>query len=243
LLQLQAGWTQSQAAWTDYTVRDMTYDLGVTFNENERFSAQKMKRFEDLRAAFAATLKWGVFEDDLPGGLGRYRIHMPVFQLASGRSHFFADGLEEQGSIVLQELSPGGNPIFVYKPEGRIWLSWKGMKVQLDRKVIENVRDMRSYLGEDAIIEIDWQSPDAGILTVSREYLLPTEACYQAIRAVRLALDTVFQNFVIDNTSSSLARLSTLLLRKESNNPQRDIWMYMKGFRSKQASWGRFRFL
>ena len=124
------------------------------------------------------TLAFVSEEGEMRGELGRYRIHLPYFKLPGGVSLAFLRPRIKKGVITLDKVNRGY--CFFVKPA--VFVAWKGMG--LPSRFQTSHFGFEDIVGEDhpaCVVEIDWQSDEAGHISVSRNAMGFTEKAKQSV--------------------------------------------------------------
>ncbi len=143
----------------------------------------KLSRLRRIIDTARSCLTWVIGSEVYVPDFGRLRIHVPNFRLPQGSSIIFLDTADENGSTIVNALPPVGIPSD-YTWNGleatpHILLSWKGMSVT--RRTI-SVRGHIAIFAtamspaHPCIVEIDFDSPSIGTLSLNREFLQLREA-------------------------------------------------------------------
>jgi hypothetical protein len=168
------GWTTSESSIRKALAGQLTGPRAASSADDtppELLTAEaraaKQRSSEELeatRARVEEAMRFEVVEDDLPAGMGRYRLHVPWFELGGLALSFLQIGTESQGCV--QRIGAG----YLFRPRAVERPSWRGMSVRSGPG--GHIR-----AAHHAFIEIDWTSSAAGSVHVSREtFDLSTEA-------------------------------------------------------------------
>jgi len=183
-LAFDPGWSMSERDRSEAVVGNMTSRTGMNKGLPRHLlpsqarveEQQREQRWCDLQAKARDSLHWITRGGELPDGLGRYRLHLPYFELLGGGSLAFMETETSEQGVLLGKIGKG----CVYRPSSFTQLSWKGMRVSLagDRvrpTAVKVVFDdpcelfERRHLSTDDIgAELDFQSDSAGKLQINR---------------------------------------------------------------------------
>jgi len=152
------------------------YSIDVTpeefLSDARRLGRQREeKHWQTVKDEFIRHLYFEQEEGDLPDGLGKYRINLPRFGLVGGHSLAFLRSKRQKGAVVLKKIHLGYS--LSLRPVVR--MAWKGMAISEKLTRRRHRLYNSSVLSPGSIIEVDWNSPDAGRIGVSRQQLEPTE--------------------------------------------------------------------
>jgi hypothetical protein len=125
-------------------------------------------------------VRWLSHEGELPGGLGRYRLHLPIFQLSGGESLAYLRLKPDSERLVLQPVGQG----LAFFPPGNFAMSWKGMTVEGGE--IDFLHMDRAPLHSRLLqTEVDWTRSAAGLVSVSRQMVDLSDAATAALDWLR----------------------------------------------------------
>ncbi len=125
------------------------------FIERSRF------HWEEVINEARSCVKWETCEGDLHNGLGRFRIHVPYFELNGGKSFCFLRPRKKSKTTRLLEVGEA----LAYLPSGFHRWSWKGMHIRATYH--EEWQDTKKGF----IIEVDLNTSGAGKIDVTRGFL------------------------------------------------------------------------
>lgn len=227
-LDLDSGWTHGKPYHSVSVVNSINEpSWRIRDSDSELLSRARKKQLEatkrywkEVQNEVSACLDWEVAEGDLPDGLGTFRIHLPYFQLPGGASLGFLRVRQVQSDLLLEQIGQG----YLYIPRSSLLGSWNGMRIGYTG------RDMRSHRwdwGEQSkigIIEVNWTSPDAGRIAVSRERIELSKKGKQAVEFLGRQAGMMSQTFVRKHEVSAYAALNSRLV--ENGLPKRGLnWL------------------
>lgn len=185
-------------------------------------------RFEsaDVRKTIEECIEWDQLYGELPNGLGKFRINIPVFKLDSGDSHVFCFSNIIGSQRVVKRLK---DKVYMHLPEGRIVVSWKGMAV----------KSTSSFDPLIAYVDINWLNNDAGTLSVSREKFTLSSDGSEALKWLSKYIQDHIINFAKNNDKSPFSTISYALL-SSSDTPEKrsNTWLTVEKYNDEQAFWG-----
>lgn len=176
-------------------------------------------RHTRLREEAHGRLRWSEpVTGDLPGGLGRFRLFFPWFDLDDGPCLDFFSVRTDGDARVLDtgDLSAGGHGVSPWCP---LVMAWFGMTADHG---VDSVKDHR-WRG---VIEVDWTSIAAAGLEVSRNQLQPSKQALTAIRDLSKKLAEQLGGFARSHQASMYALYNTASLDIESPAAERRFWLY-----------------
>ena len=191
-----AGWTMEEAERVEAALRQFRpsgEETGFTDPESaspklRRAHVRHERRWRAIRREAAEKLRWATHEGDLPEGMGRYRLHLPYFQVADGVSLPFIRPRSEPGGLVLRPVAGGDYQLTAASTS---W-GWKGMQVDVTtpsrppdplelpfrgglvpaESLFQGPKPARAVWEEYGVLaEVDFQSAAVGTLAVSRGWL------------------------------------------------------------------------
>ena len=205
-LSLPAGWTRQDGVLQAVALDGMrhTDSPGSSEKTPEQLLPEKMqhdaaerdRRWNELKAKAQRCLRWVHDEGDLPNGVGRYRLHLPYFDLPGGPCLDFLDIEQRDGEILLGHVGKG----FAYSPALPENFSWKGMKVG-GRFRIHSESPLMQH-------EIDFHDDRVATLAINRTTIDLTRFgidCYEWLLARE---KTIVRQFVESNRASYFASLN-----------------------------------
>jgi len=128
----------------------------------QKIEAEK-KRIEMLRSEVREYLRWKVLEGEILDGAGRFRIHLPYFDLLGNASLAFFRITERDRNLIVKKMGEG----YMFLPLGDTHESWKGMAVE-SGSISCRHREALNDEVQGAFLEVDWHSPIAGNIAVNR---------------------------------------------------------------------------
>ena len=178
ILRLSWPWSFSYAQFREAIAHHLPrrYEAARAMSSAKRQAfAATMDGLDQLKRELDTTLRLETFQEELPGGLGRYRVTVPWFELPTGNSAVLLLATDRAGRCAIHSIDRND----AYLPIGQVTHSWFGMTVacQFEYWYGENPKDFAHF------IEVDWRSEAAGILNAARERLELTDAAKTALRA------------------------------------------------------------
>jgi hypothetical protein len=254
----QKGWAQNPSELVNLRVNSLVdrWQAKRLFRkEGTLESTETKEETTTLRAVIEALpnkikncMSWKTIGGDLANNLGKYRVHIPIFQLGENISNYYFDIIDDTKDALdvnVLGLSRGLDDYqFIFKPRGHLYMSWKGMAVSSsEEKYLD--KDLYYYYPrkeEDALIEIDWENDEAGVLSVSREEISLSEAALAAIDDVRVQVLEIYDNFVNEIEDSPFSILTHVFVAKKESR-ERLYWLYQSDSNRRFiATWGPVKF-
>jgi hypothetical protein len=227
----RSGWARSVNSLTDLVldnldgiVGDRDYvrrELLPVSRQHELKEADALWR--TIKGELRAHIAWHTETGQLEGGLGQYRIHIPVFQTQGGMSlAFVRDRLKN-------ELLPIGRG-YCFAPAAKVFHSWKGMYLNRTPFRLQFRR---------GIVEFDWTNPAAGTISIARSEYVPTEAAIVASEIVKAKASALLVKIAEENKESSFSSINYRLAEIPDQSPRGPAWI-KKGTLS--AAWKKIQF-
>ncbi|HEX6289063.1 MAG TPA: hypothetical protein VFZ66_07720 [Herpetosiphonaceae bacterium] len=258
LLTLNPGWTREpgdlSGIWSDIgelmsrsTARQNTEDELLPARLREEHEAKRQKdeeewaSYKSLPHEIQSCLTWETVVGSLPNNLGSFRIHIPVFKLEGGHSHFFARLAKDDGQISIRLL--GGCHFYI--PQAKLYMSWKGMALDSNSAPFVRYSYVRSIFEnplKNAIVEIDWHSMEVGVLSVSREKIILSEVGKEALDWLQLPIRTKIEEFISKNQDSPFVQLSQLLAAEDPSIVTKDTWLSLNPSQDRGGKWEAVQF-
>lgn len=189
------GWVLDDAERTGFVLQDFHASGEETGFGSPETASPKLrrqierqdKRWEAIRREAATGLRWTTDEGELPEGMGRYRLHLPYFELAGGVSLPFIRPRLERGGLVLR---PVARDNYQLTSSFTAW-GWKGINVDVTTPTHDDDAPSffrRGLVPVDRLLgfrrpvtavweqygvsaEVDLQSAAVGTLAVSRGWV------------------------------------------------------------------------
>lgn len=204
-------------------------DVPAEFRDDmARYSRSSLseEQLEPAAAVIERTLRWWPEEQGeqgyLPGGLGRYRIELPYFDLPGGASLGFLQAAETGGQIVVQPFLEGATTsfaeTFVFLPRPQLITMWNGVRISATPPPTTDP------MGYRATVSIDWRSNQAGQVTRSRVLAL-TQAGSESARWVAERTTALIRGFLNDNKDSVYSTLSAHIAGQPLPRNSRMYWI------------------
>lgn len=165
-----------------------------------------------------------VFEShsgELPDGFGAYRIHLCHFETGGGPSLAYMKLIpadRDRFEIGTKEKSEGVQLGSVLRH------SWNGMSI--------DTADELDLPPNNAVIEIDWTSNEAGRLMVHRDYFNPSETAADAVKLVNERAEELLREFATEHIDAPMALFNFLQLDAGSAKftaPPSPCWQHDEG--------------
>ncbi|WP_295396625.1 hypothetical protein [uncultured Thiodictyon sp.] len=173
-----------------------------------------------LREAAHERLRWSQpVTGDLPGGLGRFRVFFPWFELDDGPCLDFFSVRKDGSTRVLETEGLSDRSTHGVSPWCPFVMGWFGMTADHDADSLKEHR----WRG---VIEVDWTAAAAAGLEVSRNRLQPSEQALKAIRDLYKNLAGQLSEFARSHQASIYALYNTASLDIEPPAAERRFWLY-----------------
>jgi len=175
---------------------------------DRRQREEEQEHIAEVRSELENSLRWVVSSGELPGGLGRYRLHLPYFSLDGGVSLAFLRVTRRNGQLTLGNIK-GGLGIL---PRRSVHVSWKGMLIRLrDYEFVSSFEG--GYKRQDVrpIVEIDFSSNQAGELSVNRSDFSVKDDGKRAGRWLGQLAAKITQDFALKHADSDFATINRRL--------------------------------
>lgn len=204
------GWTSSESDWASILKKqvfrdDYSYREEIPFEQLSAKRQQELEKTEHERrereTEILDSIEWIGREGDLPGGFGRYRVHIPVFSLDGGNSLVYLRISAAGKKRILKRIGTG----LAFYPGGHQRISWKGMTVGVSRRLEDTLiigLDER-YFPAKAITEIDWTSSKAGLVSVDRRSVDLSDGALGALEWLQKEVLESFAEFITESNQSS----------------------------------------
>lgn len=179
---------------------------------------------------YAATraLQWRVEEGELPNGLGTYRVSVPWFELPGGRCQaFMLVRTEAQQRFITPLRGNEYGILFNFSPSEYVC----GMRVNYRH-------DVTRVLLRNGLVEINWESSEAGRLHVDREALELSRVALDARQWATGRVDKIFDE-VLSEKPSQYTFLSDVLVAESKSEP---CWASRSTLETADLAWGRVSF-
>ena len=213
----KAGWMRPAKQFEHALLDGMFMNLRPDRDDNmpadllpvrRQMELDEIQRERDAIIAEARVrLRWFVEEGELPYALGRYRVHVPYFQLTGGSSLAF---LLIQGPSFDSALARIGQG-YSFIPRGQSLTSWRGIRANHGRSRSSFLTD-EPRLPSYVVSEVDWRHEDAGGIDVSRDSFAVSQPGIEATEWLASRIRNVVQQFVHANPESDYALLNTRVL-------------------------------
>ena len=185
---------------------------------SQELLTEERQELDRVRKEMLLALRWISISGDLPGSLGRYRLHLPYFQLGNALSLVYLSPHSAGIDIGHQRLK--GMDGFVPSLTKR--LSWHGMhisqvvkKQDSDSSVIKQLRiaydHLPFHLSPLLIAEIDLHTHVAGTLRVDRTELVATKELESCAGWLTDRGRALLAEFATANVSSLFGLLNCIL--------------------------------
>jgi hypothetical protein len=195
---LRPGWSMGEADRTEAALRNFHAsgeETGFADPETARPEARRAigrheRRWSAIRREAAETLRWEIEEGDLPRGMGRYRLHLPYFEVPGGVSLPFIRPRAKRGGLILRPVARGD----FQRTGARSACGWRGIAVEVaferpsrTPEELLSARPLRLISAESLLApgdsvseawerygvsaEVDFRSGVVGTLAVNRGWL------------------------------------------------------------------------
>jgi len=183
-------------------------------------------------------LNWRTIEGELPDSLGRFRFHIPEFDLPLGWSPYFLRAEQIDNRIVVSSPTGAHGDASFLLHESATYMSWKGMQVEADTR---DPFDLFLTSRNGVLFECDWRSNAVGALSASRERItIDRTVLSNAAEAVKAVLEQALLDRAEENRDSPFATLALIHLGPfEATSESRATWLYVDTVEDLRAStWG-----
>ena len=173
------------------------------------------------------SLKWKVVEGTFGNNLGRYRVQIPYFDLASHLSLAYLK-IRQEGQTDYMEYVKERD--FIYFPDWQMDIGWKGvstLSTGRNNRFYELALPVNNFFS--AIVEVDTYSSDVGLLSVDRKGIELSQAFKLALRDLYKDLENMYDELLRENIKSKFALLNHILTT--GSLPSVDDMKWIKGIR------------
>lgn len=182
----------------DYREKSVHKELLPKDVRNEQIA--KVNRVMDVKKKIRQFLRWISEEGELPNGTGHFRIRIPYFELAGGKSLIFLDDEKKGGELNVKRLLKS----YYYIPIFVLNISWKGMRTNWDYR-----RHSQFYYPSDFVkLELDFNDEEAGTPQVSRNAMTIKLKGEQALKWLMNKREELIEGFVKKNANSRYGLLN-----------------------------------
>ena len=208
LLYIKPGWKDDldelnervANSFRDEYEQDKSVDKKLLPKDIRSKQIARVDRIEEVRKKIRQCLKWVCEEGELPNGIGHFRISMPYFDLAGGKSLIFLDDEKDGEELNVKNLLKS----YYYKPRFDLNISWKGMRTNWN-----NGRHSEFYYPSGMVnFELDFHDEEAGTPHVSRNAITVKPKGEQALEWLRRKGDKLIEKFVKENVNSRYSLLN-----------------------------------
>lgn len=209
-LKFKKGWTHNSDDLTNF--HSEIIDFLRLDDDNllpSHIMLDRKKSIERVSSVHQNLLRWETLSGALPDDLGDFRIHIPIFNFPQGQSFFFLDILNNE--LIINNMSPRWyQKIYLFRPEDKIYATWKGIYISLDLDL-----EIRSRYG---IVEINFKNKNAGTLSVSRTGFKLSSKGYNAIAWLFIYLEKTVYEIACANNISIFSALNFGLIHSIYSN-------------------------
>lgn len=195
------------------------------------------RELEELRNKIRASLRWIIKEDLLPGQLGRYRVHLPYFDIEGGAALGFLDTNTVGKELVLTKKRKGYASI----PSNHISSSWKGMSIGRTgpkRRSRQPYHLTSTSIDGHSRVEIDWMSPEAGTIDVSRNQFLLQQKAQDIELWIAQQVRGMYQSLLDKTESSQFSYLNRRIVLAGAATKTPINWIHIKNTQNgTKATW------
>jgi len=187
-------------------------DEALTSKRREARQAEALHE-KTVKDEMAKHVKWAVSEGELPGKLGRYRIHIPYFEIAGGISiGFMRTTALANNALRVARIGTGT----YFLPQGHFYHSWRGMYAEAYGGSLSANR---------AFVEVDWTSKKVGIISVSRNTLQFNDQVQPAIDWLRKKSQMMLDEALQKNNRPSFLTTNARLAANSTPTGQPIFWI------------------
>ena len=161
-----------------------------------------VNRVKEIRKKIHQCLRWICQEGELPDRIGCFRIRIPYFELAGGKSLVFLEDDKNGKELKINRLVKG----YYYKPKINEIISWKGMLTNTDNR--HDIFVLRYPRKNYANLELDFCDEKAGTPQVSRNAMTEKPKGMQAWKWLTGKRDELIEEFVAENADSQYSMLN-----------------------------------
>jgi hypothetical protein len=244
-LVIRHGWAIGSADITGTALKqfretDYNQVAPALLSERDRQEREDRQRhFDHVRSKAISTLHSIISSGNLPDGLGKFRLHLPYFELPEGAALAFLRVREADNALSLAKIGRG----VCFYPEAKTSLSWKGMLVKdKDRKLSELFDSSYGEHSVSPVVEIDFESDRAGSLSVDRAIFSLSGEGITAGLSIRKMADKLAQDFVVANCRSAYATLNRRLVRGSDVMIREPRWFAEENTGESTATWKKISF-
>lgn len=189
ILQYGPGWTGEGMTGISRDSESLISILGEDLAEVHHYPAvpkrmaakldQAKLALKDIGDVINRAIKWEIREGVLPDSLGRYRFHLPHFEIVGGVSPIYMQVENIDGSLRLHPLGKGHG--FHFWPFQVI--SYMGIKLERPNTFTIDQRSYRQQWPDlnNACVEIDFTSEECGTVSVDRFSMLFSDKALKAV--------------------------------------------------------------
>lgn len=210
--------------WRHYNLPDE--ELFDALPLNVRQELQQMQEQQDVAFKQAQnSLKWKTVEGIFGDALGRYRVHIPSFDLAGHLSLAYLK-IRQEGQVDYMEYVNERD--FTHFPDWRMEIGWKGVST------LSTGRGSRFYELSlpvtnffSAVVEVDAYSSEAGLLSVDRKGIELSQTFKLALQNLHRDVENMYDKLSSNNMQSKFALLNHNLVTGPL--PSVDNMRWLKG--------------
>jgi hypothetical protein len=210
--------------------KDTPIELLSTKKRLEREAGEKY--WVQIRAECNRHLEFEREEGEIPGGLGHYRIHLPYFRFPEGVSLAFLRPVRENREITLRKIGKG----YCFAVDPLLITGWKGMDLT------ERYFHRSQEVSPSCVTEVDWNSSEAGTISVSRNTLEQTQKAEDSLKWLRQRCTELQSTFLKKNTNSLFNTLNRRLADVDITENAELNWItFHHDHQGSRATWGGVR--
>jgi len=193
------------------------------------------KARENISREMIRTVRWLSQEGALRNGLGRFRFHIPYFELPGGRSLVFLHIKKTRNILEVQKLLHG----LCVSPHQNTLFSWKGMLIRTDDKVFSASHSDFKY--PSLQVELDFHGEAAGSLSISRTLLNLSNEAAGAVAELRSYIGEYVQRFIKGNSASNYSVLNRRVCEIDDLPVVHPKWCFTIG-KQRNVKWRNIAF-
>ena len=199
------------------------------------------------------SLKWLVESGELPDGLGRFRIHIPFYEVGTERLLAFIRYRTEGALTKFEPIGKG----YVFVPRGTLHMSWRGISPVASARysrvgLVPQFGSHAEFMwhGDSAdtrfgtgSCEVNWESPEAGEIAVNRHSFDLSEKATKALQWLADKAQTMKGDFLRNPGGQVFSSLNHRVLERTPTDLAQFHWFERAstnpGSESNDLSWKR----
>jgi len=169
------------------------------------------------------------------GGLGAYRMHLPYFKLPGGASLAFLRPSQQKHLVTLKKIGQG----YCHLVEPFLTAGWKGMHIVGHGRLYGHYHRDLLHIRPSCVVEVDWNSAEAGRIGVTRDELQLTKKAKDSLRWLEERATELRRGFFKRNSKSIYTSLNARLVNVENMGSRLLNWIRFENVENKtEAIWG-----